>query len=59
MSDSNQNRGEPDRSRINLNQEHELRYWTKALDVTDEELREAVRVSGSSADKVREHLRSR
>ena len=59
MSDSSQNRGEPDRSRSNLNQDHELRYWTKTLDVTEEELREAVRAAGSSADKVREYLRSR
>lgn len=59
MSDSSQNRGEPDRSRINLNQDHELQYWTKTLDVTEEELREAVRAAGSSADKVREYLRSR
>ena len=59
MSDSSQNRGEPDRSRINLSQDHELQYWTKTLDVTEEELREAVRAAGSSADKVREYLRSR
>ena len=59
MSDSSQNRGEPDRSRINLNQDHEMQYWTKTLDVTEEELREAVRAAGSSADKVREYLRRR
>jgi hypothetical protein len=59
MSDDSQNRGEPDRSRINLNQEHEVRYWTQALDVTEEELRSAVRAVGSSASDVREYLRSR
>jgi len=56
MTDSSRNRGEPDRSRINVNQEHELRYWTKALDVTEEELREAVRVVGASADEVRAYF---
>ena len=59
MSDDPNTRGEPDRSRINVNQEHELRYWTQALDVTEEELREAVRAVGASVSEVRESLRSR
>jgi hypothetical protein len=59
MTDDTRTRGEPDRSRINLNQEHEVRYWTQALDVTEDELREAVRAAGSSAADVREYLRSR
>ncbi|WP_206861306.1 DUF3606 domain-containing protein [Lysobacter changpingensis] len=59
MSDDPNTRGEPDRSRINVNQEHELRYWTQALDVTEEELREAVRAVGASVSEVREYLRSR
>lgn len=59
MSDSNQNRGEPDRSRINVNQDHELRYWTQALDVSEDDLRSAVRAVGTDADAVREYLRSR
>ena len=29
MSDDLKNRGEPDRSRISLSEEHEVRYWTK------------------------------
>ncbi len=58
MSDSATNRGEPDRSRINLNQGHELSYWMAALDVTEDELRAAVRAVGSSAKEVREYLRS-
>jgi len=56
MTDSSQNRGEPDRSRINVNQEHEVWYWTKALDVTEEELRAAVDAVGPMADKVREYF---
>jgi hypothetical protein len=52
------NRGEPDRSRINVNQDHELRYWMASLDVTEDELRAAVRVVGASADELREYLRS-
>ena len=33
MSDDSQKRGPGDRNRINVNQEHELRYWTKELDL--------------------------
>lgn len=58
MSDSTTNRGEPERSRVNVNQNHELRYWMDALDVTEDELRAAVRAVGTSADEVREYIRS-
>ena len=43
MTDNSQNRGEPDRSLINVNQDHEVRYWTKELGVTEQQLREAVK----------------
>lgn len=59
MTDSSQNRGEPDRSRINVNQEHEVRYWTKELGVSEERLRQAVKEEGTSAEKVREFLARR
>lgn len=59
MSDDTAQRGAADRSRINVNQEHELRYWTQTLGVSEDELRRAVGAVGVSADKVREHLRGR
>ena len=59
MSDDLKNRGEPDRSRISLTEEHEVRYWTQALGVDKERLAAAVKAVGSSADRVREHLKSR
>lgn len=59
MKDDPRNRGEPDRSLVNLNQEHEVRYWTKELGVTESRLREAVQEVGTSAAKVREFLRGR
>ena len=59
MTDDPRNRGEPDRSRINLNEEHEVRYWTKALDATEAELRAAVEAVGPTADKVREYFQRR
>lgn len=48
-----------DRKRIALEQEHELRYWTKSLDCTPDELRAAVKAVGNSAEKVKEYLNSR
>ena len=57
MTDDLNNRGGQDRSRVNVNEPHELRYWTQALGVTEQQLREAVTAVGVSADKVREHLR--
>ncbi|WP_191575919.1 DUF3606 domain-containing protein [Achromobacter insolitus] len=56
MSDDLNQRGPQDRSRINVNESHELRYWTKELGVTEEQLRAAVKVAGVSASAVREHL---
>ncbi len=56
MSDDLSKRGPQDRSRINVNEAHELRYWTQALGVTEAQLREAVKAVGPSAAAVREHL---
>ena len=53
MADDLQERGPQDRSRINLEQEHEVRYWTKALGCSEEELRAAVKKVGSTAEAVR------
>jgi hypothetical protein len=48
--------GPKDPSRINLSEDQEMRYWTKALGVSERNLRSAVFVVGNSADKVRQHL---
>ncbi|AVJ29750.1 DUF3606 domain-containing protein [Achromobacter spanius] len=57
MSDDLSKRGPQDRSRINVNEPHELRYWTEALGVSESQLRDAVKAVGPSATAVREHLR--
>ena len=59
MADDTSVRTGIDRSRINTAQDHELRYWTKELGVTPEELKAAVQAVGSSADKVRAFLAER
>jgi len=59
MSDDPQNRHEPDRSLINLNQDYELSYWTGKFGCTKEELREAVRRVGNSPEAVQRALQSK
>jgi CRISPR/Cas system-associated endonuclease Cas3-HD len=52
MPDDLNNPSPPDTSRINLDQRYEVLYWTKHLDITEAELREAVRAVGISSDAV-------
>lgn len=54
--DNLKNKGQPDRSKINMHEEHELRYWTKHLNVTREELQYIVDKVGNSAAAVRKQL---
>ncbi|MGY4625308.1 hypothetical protein ACVWY3_003064 [Bradyrhizobium sp. USDA 4486] len=49
-------RGQPDRSKINMHEAHEVKYWTHALGVTREELQKAVDKVGNSAATVRKEL---
>ena len=56
MSDNLQKRGEPDRSRISMKEEHEVRYWTEALKVSREELQRIVDRVGNNAAAVRQAL---
>jgi hypothetical protein len=57
MADDKTKVGDQDRQRINLNQDYEVRDWTKSLGVTEDELRKAVAAVGNEADKVRECLK--
>jgi hypothetical protein len=57
MSDNLNNRGSQDRARIALGQPHEVRYWTEALGVSEDELRQVVEEVGNSAEAVRERLK--
>ena len=48
-----------DRKLIALEEPHEVRSWCESLGCTEEKLRAAVKAVGHSADKVREHLKSK
>jgi hypothetical protein len=56
MADSVKDRGPRDRSRVNIHQEYEIRYWSRKFDVTPEQLKEAVQKVGVSARAVAEEL---
>ncbi|KWT70849.1 MULTISPECIES: DUF3606 domain-containing protein [unclassified Variovorax] len=59
MADDKSKVGGQDRSRINLNEDYEVRDWSKSLGVTEDELRKAVAAVGNQADKVREYLKKK
>ena len=59
MSDDLNKKGAQDRSRINMNEDHEVAYWTEKFNVTREEHQQAVDQAGSSADAVEQALRSK
>ncbi|MDR6539732.1 DUF3606 domain-containing protein [Variovorax soli] len=48
-----------DRKFISIGEDYEVRDWAHSLGCTPEQLREAVKAVGNSADKVREHLSAR
>jgi hypothetical protein len=51
-----QSRGTPDRSRISMNEEHEVGYWTETLHCSKDEPAAAVVKVRNSADAVRREL---
>jgi hypothetical protein len=59
MSDDTRNSGGQDRKRINVNQDHELRDWSKKFGVTPDELKKAVSSVGDRAEAVEKHLKQR
>jgi predicted RNA-binding protein YlqC (UPF0109 family) len=49
-------RGVADRSKINMHEPYELKYWTHELGVSKEELQKVVNKVGNSAAAVRKEL---
>ena len=56
MADSPENKGSQDRIRININQEHEVRYWTEKFGVSSDQLRQAVEKVGVMVEDVEREL---
>ena len=59
MADDPNYRGPKDGRRINVNQDHEVRYWCARFGCTETELRNAVAAVGVMADDVEQHLKKR
>jgi len=56
MADDMSKPGRPDRDRINVNEDYELRDWSEKFGVSPEELKRAVAKVGDRPDAVRQHL---
>ena len=56
MPDNLKDRGPADRSRINVHESWEVRWWCKELGCTKQELIAAVDAVGVAASAVRKHL---
>jgi hypothetical protein len=56
MADDKTNVGNPDRSSININEDHEVKDWSKKFGVSADQLVEAVRAVGSNVKDVEAYL---
>jgi len=56
MADNKIRRGQPDRGKINMHEDDEVRYWARELGVTRDELQRLVDKVGNSAAAVRKEL---
>jgi hypothetical protein len=57
MADDPSQRGTQDRTRVNVEQEHERRYWSEKFGVSESELRRAVDQGAVQAADVEKHLK--
>jgi hypothetical protein len=56
MADDRSIRGAADRSRINMQEDYEVRYWTQKWNVSQEQLAAAVREAGVMVEDVARKL---
>lgn len=59
MTDNTADRGPQDRSRISLEQDYEVRYWSQRFGINEEALRTAVEDVGPAVSAVEQYLASR
>jgi len=57
MADNKKDIGNPDKSRINVNEQYELNDWSRKFRVTPEQLKKAVKEVGSIASDVEAYLK--
>jgi hypothetical protein len=54
--DDLKNKGQPDRSKINMHEPHEVKYWTHQLGIDRTKLQAVIDKVGNSAAAVRKEL---
>ena len=59
MVDNTTVRGPQDRSRVAMEQEHEVRYWTERFGVSREDLQAAVNTVGHSVSAIENYFKGR
>ena len=59
MSDDKAKTGPADRSKVNVHEDYEVRYWTKKWGVSTDQLKAAVKAVGVSAASVEAHLKKK
>ena len=58
MSDDKSKKGMQDRSRINTEEDYELRYWSEKFGVSQDQLKAAVKKVGNSVSPVEKELKA-
>ena len=58
MADDRSLRGGQDRTRVNIDQDYEAKYWAAKWGVTDDELRSAVKQVGPMVKDLEKHFGS-
>lgn len=56
MADDKSDRGPADRTRVNVNEDYEVQYWSKKFGVSPDQLRAAVKKVGVMAADVEKEL---
>jgi len=57
MADDKTKKGPADSSKVNVNEDYEVAYWTETFSCTKQELEKAVAKVGVSSKAVKEYLR--
>jgi len=58
MSDDKSKKGMQDRTRINTEEDYELRYWSEKFGVSQDQLKAAVKKVGNSVSAVEKELKA-
>jgi hypothetical protein len=59
MTDNLNERGPADRTRVNMHEKHEVKYWTGKWAITEAQLKEAHDSVGVTVDKIEDYLRKK